>query len=62
MCRHPCCRPREGSNCRDNAGSDQVFGRRLEFDPKSEHFVSDREANRLLTRNYRSPFVVPDKV
>jgi hypothetical protein len=38
------------------------IGRRLEFDPKAEHFVSDRDANHLLTRNYRKPFVVPDKV
>jgi predicted dehydrogenase len=38
------------------------IGRRLEMDPKSERFVSDREANNLLTREYRKPFVVPDKV
>jgi predicted dehydrogenase len=38
------------------------IGRRLELDPKSERFVSDREANNLLTRDYRKPFVVPDKV
>jgi len=38
------------------------IGRRLEFDPKTEHFVGNREADRMLTRNYRQPFVVPDKV
>jgi predicted dehydrogenase len=37
-------------------------GRKLQFDPQKESFVSDPEANRLLTRDYRTPFVVPDKV
>ena len=37
-------------------------GRSLELDPKTERFIGDEEANKLLTRNYRSPFVVPDKV
>ena len=38
------------------------LGRRLEFDPATEKFVNDPEAGRLLTRQYRPPFVVPDKV
>jgi hypothetical protein len=38
------------------------LGRSLQFDPKTERFVHDEEANRMLTRNYRAPFVVPDKV
>ncbi len=37
-------------------------GRMLRFDPKTERFVGDDEANRLLTRDYRKPFVVPQKV
>ena len=37
-------------------------GPRLEFDPKSERFVSNREANNLVSRDYRTPFVVPEKV
>ncbi|MDE0629690.1 MAG: Gfo/Idh/MocA family oxidoreductase [Bryobacterales bacterium] len=37
-------------------------GRKLEFDPDSETFAGDDEANRLLTRQYREPYVVPDQV
>ena len=38
------------------------LGRQLKFDPNSEVFVNDPEANKMLTRNYRAPFVVPEKV
>jgi predicted dehydrogenase len=36
----------------------------LTFDQKDEKFVGERadEANKLLTRDYRKPFVVPDEV
>jgi hypothetical protein len=37
-------------------------GRALEFDPKSETFVNDDEANALLSRDYRSEFKVPSLV
>ena len=37
-------------------------GRQLEFDPKTERFVGDEQANALLTRTYRPPFVMPEKV
>jgi len=37
-------------------------GRMLSFDPQSERFIGDEEANRLLTRPYRAPYVVPQKV
>lgn len=37
-------------------------GRKLTFDPKTETFGKDEEANRYLTREYRSPFTMPDKV
>ncbi|MBI4581719.1 MAG: Gfo/Idh/MocA family oxidoreductase [Planctomycetes bacterium] len=37
-------------------------GRTLNFDPKTERFRNDREANALLTRDYRGPFVVPSQV
>jgi len=36
--------------------------RSLVFDPKTETFPGDDEANKLLTRNYRPPFVVPENV
>jgi hypothetical protein len=38
------------------------MGRVLTFDPKSEKFVNDPEADKLLTRNYRAPYVVPENV
>ncbi|MBN1479643.1 Gfo/Idh/MocA family oxidoreductase [candidate division KSB1 bacterium] len=38
------------------------LGRQLTFDPDSEIFPGDSEANDMLTRDYREPFVVPEKV
>jgi predicted dehydrogenase len=38
------------------------LGRRLKFDPATETFPDDSEANAMLTRDYRKPYVVPDKV
>jgi hypothetical protein len=38
------------------------LGRSLDFDPVKMEFRNDAEANAMLTRNYRAPFVVPDKV
>jgi len=35
-------------------------GRTLSFDPAKEKFVNDPEADKLLTREYRKPFVVPE--
>ncbi len=37
-------------------------GPRLQFDAQAERFVNNEEANRLLTRNYREGFAVPDRV
>ncbi len=37
-------------------------GRTLEFDPKTERFKNDDEANRFLTRDYRSPYLLPESV
>jgi hypothetical protein len=35
------------------------LGRSLEFDPKTHRFVDSKDADAMLTRNYREPFVVP---
>jgi hypothetical protein len=38
------------------------LGRTLSFDPQAEKFVNDAKADQLLTREYRSPFAVAEKV
>ncbi len=38
------------------------LGRVLQVDAASEKFVNDDQANRMLTRDYRPPFVVPKEV
>lgn len=38
------------------------LGRTLTLDPKTERFAGDEQANALLTRAYRAPFVVPETV
>ncbi len=38
------------------------LGRTVEFDPAKERFVSDAEADKMLSREYRKPFVVPAEV
>ena len=38
------------------------LGRTLTFDPKTETFPGDTEANKLLKRDYRPPFVIPENV
>jgi len=37
-------------------------GRKLEFDGATEKFKNDADANALLTRKYRAPYTVADKV
>lgn len=37
-------------------------GRKLNFDPEKEKFVKDPEADKLLSRVYRKPFILPDTV
>ena len=36
--------------------------RKLTVDAGSESVVNDPQADKLLTRNYRAPFTVPEKV
>ncbi len=38
------------------------LGKPLKIDPKTESFIDDAKANALRTREYRAPFVVPEKV
>jgi len=38
------------------------LGQKLVINPKAETFVNNPEANKLLTRPYRPPFVVPDSI
>jgi predicted dehydrogenase len=42
--------------------SPATLGQVLNMDPKTEEFIDNPEANRLLTREYRAPFVVPAEV
>ncbi len=37
-------------------------GRRLQFDPDKETILDDRRASALLTREYRSPWVLPSRL
>ena len=39
-----------------------TLGAVLKMDPKTERFIGNPEADQLLTRDYRKPFVVPAKV
>ncbi len=38
------------------------LGRSLVFDPVKMKFINDAEADAMLSRQYRHPFVVPDNV
>ena len=42
-------------------GLDYRLGRKLTVDAKAETFVDAPEADKLLTRPYRKPFVVPER-
>jgi predicted dehydrogenase len=39
-----------------------TLGAALNFNPRTERFTNSRKANQLLKREYRKPFVVPEKV
>ncbi len=41
------------------ANNSMKLGRTLQWDPKARHVVADDEANKLLARPYRSPWVHP---
>jgi len=44
------------------ANTSYRLGRTLNFDPETQECMADEQANKMLTRDYRSPFVVPEKV
>ena len=46
----------------DPARSTYRLGPKLLFNPQTEKFVDNQAANKLLTRPYRKPFVVPKRV
>ena len=41
-----------------------TLGAMLTFDPDTERFIGEfsQQANQLVSREYRAPFVVPEKV
>jgi len=48
--------------CHLGSISYRLGNRKLRYDGKTETFVGDAEANKLLKMKYRKPWVVPDKV
>ena len=38
------------------------LGRQLQFDPIAERFIGDEDANAMMTRQYRAPFLMPEKI
>jgi hypothetical protein len=51
-----------GRNDVNLSETEATLGAFLEMDPETERFTNDEQANFLLTRNYRQPFVVPEIV
>ena len=51
-----------GANKVDLHKTPLMLGEVLKIDPKTERFIKNDKANQLLTREYRKPFVVPEKV
>ena len=39
-----------------------AMGEFLKFDPKTEQFIGNKAADKMLTREYRAPYIVPEKV
>jgi predicted dehydrogenase len=48
--------------CQSANISYRLGGQKLEFDAKTESFVGNAAANQFLKREYRAPWVVPEKV
>jgi predicted dehydrogenase len=46
----------------DLVSTEAQMGLFLKMDPKTERFIDNEEADKMLTREYRKPYVVPEKV
>ncbi|MGA3203425.1 MAG: Gfo/Idh/MocA family oxidoreductase [Bryobacteraceae bacterium] len=44
------------------ANTSYRLNRTLKFDEAARKYIGDEEANKMITRNYRKPYVVPEKV
>jgi len=51
-----------GNGLKLDGGQTYLLGRMLHIDSQAETIVDDSQAASLLTRRYREPFVVPDKL
>jgi predicted dehydrogenase len=51
-----------GANGVDLHKTPATLGAALTMDPKTERFIDNPQANQLLRRDYRKPFVVPENV
>jgi hypothetical protein len=51
-----------GANNVDLNKTPATLGAALKMDPLTERFIGSPEADQLLTRDYRKPFVVPATV
>jgi hypothetical protein len=51
-----------GANKVDLHQTPLMLGAVLKMNPKTERFTNNRKANQFLSREYRDPFVVPEKV
>jgi len=51
-----------GANLVDLYQTPLVMGAALKINPRTERFTNNNEANQLLRREYRKPFVVPETV
>ena len=52
----------KGAIGRDLATNTYQLGPMLTFDPQAEKFAGNPQADALLTRPYRKPFIAPDRV
>ena len=50
-----------GKNGVDIAKEQLTLGEFLTMNPKTEKFIDNAAADKLLTREYRAPYIVPEK-